>query len=195
MAPISSTDTLGGRFAPAQRRVLSRLASQSIEYGLDHGRPMPVMAGVYEADLGAPGAVFVTLKRGGQLRGCIGSLEPRRPLVEDVAHNAYAAAFEDPRFPPLRREEIEDLEIQLSVLSPAVPMRFDSEAELVAQLRPGIDGLVLIEGMRRGTFLPSVWEQLPDPWQFLDHLKQKAGLPSGYWSPTVRVERYTTESW
>jgi len=76
-----------------------------------------------------------------------------------------------------------------------VPMRFDSEAELVAQLRPGIDGLVLIEGMRRGTFLPSVWEQLPDPWQFLDHLKQKAGLPSGYWSPTVRVERYTTESW
>jgi len=193
--PGSSIDAPAERFAQPQRALLTRLARQSIAYGLDHGRPMPVAAGVYEGPLAEPGAAFVTLKRGGQLRGCIGSLEPRRLLAEDVARNAFAAAFEDPRFPPLGRQELADLEIHLSVLSPATPMQFRSQEDLVAQLRPGVDGLVMIEGMRRGTFLPSVWEQLPDPWQFLDHLKQKAGLPSGYWSPTLRVERYTTESW
>jgi AmmeMemoRadiSam system protein A len=111
-----------------------------------------------------------------------------------VAQNAYAAAFSDPRFPPLREGEFEELDIHISILSPAEAMHFTSEADLLQQLRPGEDGLVMEEGFRRGTFLPSVWEQLPTPELFLRHLKQKAGLPADYWSSTLEVSRYTTHS-
>ncbi len=138
-------------------------------------------------------ATFVTLTIGGALRGCIGMLQACRPLAEDVAENARAAAFEDPRFAPLSREEFERLEIHISVLSPPVEMAFSSEAELLEQMRPGVDGLILQEGGRRGTFLPSVWEELPDRKMFLMHLKMKAGLPGSYWSDTLRVFRYTAE--
>jgi AmmeMemoRadiSam system protein A len=130
----------------------------------------------------------------GELRGCIGSLEAYRPLVEDVAHNAYAAAFSDPRFTPLSETELIDVEFHISVLTPAAPMHFESEADLLSQLRPGIDGLVLEDAGHRGTFLPSVWESLPDAAQFLQHLKMKAGLPADYWSDNLKVSRYTSES-
>ncbi len=139
-------------------------------------------------------ATFVTLTIDAQLRGCIGTLEARRALVEDVASNAYSAAFEDPRFAPLERAEFERLDIHLSLLSAPEPIQFGSEKDLLAQIRPSLDGLVLEEGARRGTFLPSVWEQLPDPVEFLRHLKRKAGLPADYWSATLRVSRYTSES-
>jgi AmmeMemoRadiSam system protein A len=138
-------------------------------------------------------ATFVTLTMGGQLRGCIGMLEACRPLAEDVAANAVAAAFEDPRFPPLTKREFESLEIHISVLSPTEELRFSSEEDALHQIRPGIDGLILQDGFYRGTFLPSVWEELPQKALFWAHLKQKAGLPVDYWSETLRVFRYTTE--
>ncbi len=128
------------------------------------------------------------------MRGCIGSLEARRPLVEDIAHNAHAAAFHDPRFPPLSPAELADLTIHIAILQPAEALAFHSEAELLAQLRPGIDGLILQDGAHRATFLPAVWEGLPEPRQFLNELKRKAGLRMDYWSDSIQAWRYTTES-
>jgi AmmeMemoRadiSam system protein A len=127
------------------------------------------------------------------LRGCIGTLQAFRPLVEDVAHNAYAAAFHDPRFPRLSAKEYAQLHYHISILSTPEPVKFKDEQDLLAQLRPGIDGLVLEEGLYRGTFLPQVWESLPEPKTFLRHLKQKAGLHPDYWSTTIKVQRYTVE--
>ncbi len=138
-------------------------------------------------------ATFVTLEIHGRLRGCIGRLEACRPLAEDVAANAVSAAFDDPRFPPLSKEEFEKLDLHISILSPPEEMQFESEADALAQIRPGIDGLILQEGGRRGTFLPSVWEQLPDRDTFWAHLKMKAGLPADYWSDSIRLFRYTAE--
>lgn len=138
-------------------------------------------------------ATFVTLTIRGALRGCIGMLEACRPLAEDVAENAVAAAFGDPRFEPLSREEFDQLEIHISVLSPPEEMEFSSEADLLERIRPRRDGLILQEGGRRGTFLPSVWEELPEKELFLMHLKVKAGLPASYWSDTLRIFRYITE--
>lgn len=139
-------------------------------------------------------ATFVTLHVNNELRGCIGTLEARRALVADVAHNAGAAAFDDPRFPALAWSEYERLTIHISILSPPEAMRFSSEQELVDQLQPNVDGLILEADSRRGTFLPAVWESLPDPREFLRHLKRKAGLPPDYWSDDLRVKRYTVES-
>lgn len=177
-----------------QEKKLLELAAASIHYGLQHGRPLKPVLDEYDPALREPGACFVTLTREGELRGCIGSLSARRPLVEDVAENAYAAAFSDPRFYPLQAIELHELEIYISHLSEAEPIHFNSERELIEQLRPGIDGLILEEGYRRGTFLPSVWEQLPEPVDFLHHLKLKAGLPVNYWSETIHFSRYTSHS-
>ncbi len=182
------------RFNEAQRSILRDIARASIKEGLTHGHALRVDPATYDEALQQPGACFVTLHLHDQLRGCIGSLEAYRPLLEDVADNAYGAAFRDPRFVPLGAAEFDDLDIHLSVLSPATPMAFTSEADLLAQIRPEVDGLVLEDRGHRGTFLPSVWEQLPDREDFWRHLKLKAGLPQDYWSDTVKVSRYTTES-
>lgn len=190
MAPISSIEPL----APAHRAILLNVAEGSVRHGLDTGQPTAIAAGSYPAPLFARRATFVTLELAGQLRGCIGTLVAEKPLVEDVALHAFAAAFRDPRFPPLSAEELPGLAIVVSVLSPAEPLPASSEAELIAGLRAGRDGLILKEGSRRSTFLPSVWESLPDPRAFVTHLKRKAGLPADYWSPTLRFERYVTES-
>ena len=126
--------------------------------------------------------------------GCIGSLEARRPLICDVAENAFSAAFRDPRFPPLKAAELKSISLELSVLGQAERIVFDSEQDLLMQIRPELDGLILRDGNYRGTFLPSVWKSLPDARQFLQHLKLKAGLPADHWSDTLEVWRYTTES-
>ena len=173
--------------------ILLELARTSIRHGLQHGCPGKVDLEGLEAELMAIRASFVTLEKNGHLRGCIGSLEAWRPLAVDVAENAYAAAFRDRRFPPMQEDEVDALGIHLSLLTPAVPMAFSSEEDLLKQLQPGIDGLILQEGQYRGTFLPSVWAELPTPALFLSQLKRKAGLPVDYWSPTVRILRYTTE--
>jgi AmmeMemoRadiSam system protein A len=189
---MHSSDTPS--LSPQQRQTLLDIARRSIRHGLDRGVALPVNAADFEPPLRADRASFVTLKHHGELRGCIGHLEASLPLVEDVAENAYAAAFRDPRFPPLDDAEYDGLQLHISVLTPAAPLPCDCEDDLLRQMRPFKDGLILADGIHRGTFLPSVWEQLPDPRDFLRHLKQKAGLPESYWSPTLRVFRYETES-
>lgn len=176
------------------RRVLLALARQSIAHGLSHARALRVDPADYSPALQAKRATFVTLHEQGRLRGCIGHLEAVLPLVQDVAENAYSAAFRDPRFPPLTPEEADVVDIQISILTPPEPIEFDSEADLLTRIEPGRDGLILEDRGARGTFLPSVWESLTEPRDFLRHLKLKAGLPADHWSEQLRVSRYRTES-
>jgi AmmeMemoRadiSam system protein A len=138
-----------------------------------------------------PGACFITLKQGERLRGCIGSLRAHRALGEDVRANAVAAAFRDPRFKPLTADELETTSIEISVLSALEPLRFDGECDALSQLEPGIHGVVFEYGYHHSTFLPQVWEELPEPGDFLAHLKQKAGLPPDFWDAEVKLGRYT----
>lgn len=177
------------------RERLTRLASDTIAHGVRQGATLAVEPEQWPTELQEVRASFVTLHREGSLRGCIGSLEAAHPLVRDVSLHAYGAAFRDPRFRAVSAVELERIEVHISVLAIPVPMRFGSEAELIDMVRPGVDGLVLIEGARRATFLPDVWEKLPEPRQFLSQLKIKAGLAPDYWSDRVAVQRYTTESW
>ena len=167
--------------------VLTGLARAAIAGKL--GLPGPEVA--QSSWLDEPGASFVTLTIDGGLRGCIGSLTAWRHLGADVRANAVSAAFHDPRFQPLSKPEFAKVAIEVSVLTQAEPMAFTSRDDLLRQLRPGVDGLILSALGRRGTFLPQVWEELPTPASFVDHLLRKAGLPSSYWGPDVRVERYT----
>ncbi|MDE1943070.1 MAG: AmmeMemoRadiSam system protein A [Betaproteobacteria bacterium] len=140
--------------------------------------------------LAEPGASFVTLTRAGRLRGCIGTLEAHQRLLLDVRQNACGAAFRDPRFPALSQRELADTDIHVSVLTPLQPMSFRNEADVLARLRPGVDGLVLEFSHHRATFLPQVWEQLPQPHHFLTQLKRKAGLPEDFWAEDIRLSRY-----
>lgn len=141
------------------------------------------------------GASFVTLRLQGELRGCIGSVDPHRPLGDDVVHNARAAAFQDPRFPPVAREELERLQVEVSVLSPRTPIEASDEPSALAALRPGVDGIYLEYAGRGATFLPQVWENLPDPQDFLGELRRKAGLGARFWDPAIRLSRYTVEKY
>jgi len=138
-----------------------------------------------------PGATFVTLTQNGALRGCIGSLMPYRSLLDDVRANAVAAALHDPRFMPLARHELPITQVEVSLLSPLQTLHFESEADALAQLRPHTDGVVFQYRDRRSTFLPQVWEQLPDARTFMAQLKRKAGLAADFWAPDVQLQRYT----
>ncbi len=170
------------------------LARQAIadKLGVAHA-PAPDLAA--HPELARPGAVFITLTRHGNLRGCIGSLEARRPLAEDVVANARAAAFSDPRFAPLIAAELAATRVEVSLLTPAQPMSFSSEADAIGQLRPLVDGVILEVGRQRGTFLPQVWENLPEARQFMHELKRKAGLPADFWSNEVKLSRYQVQKW
>jgi len=172
---------------------LTGVARASIAEGHRTGAPLEVDLERFDPALRVRAASFVTLHIGDALRGCTGSLEPVRPLVTDVAHQAFCAAFLDPRFAPLREEEHAHLRVHVSILGPRERLSVSSEDELLATLRPGVDGLVLEEGDLRATFLPAVWAQLPSPREFLQQLRLKAGLPVGYWSKTLRVSRYTVQ--
>lgn len=176
------------------RALLLRIARQALASGLKRGKAPAVDLSTFPTLLRGYGASFVTLKIDGRLRGCIGSLSAHRPLAEDVVINAYKAGFQDPRFRPLRPEDLGRLSIKIAVLSPARPMAFTSEADLEAQLVPGEDGLILSDGPHRGTFLPMIWDSLPTPRAFLEGLKVKAGLPKDHWSNQIKVLRYKTES-
>lgn len=173
--------------------MLLDVAAAAIEHGLRTGRVLEVDPTPFPEPLRATRATFVTVERDGRLLGCIGTIHARMTVVEDVAKNAHGAVLYDPRCPKLDSDDVADLEIHISLLTEPSPMTFASEADLVDQLRPGVDGLLLEDGLHRGTFLPVVWESLPDPHDFFRHLKQKAGLPPTHWSDTVRVSRYTTE--
>ena len=152
-------------------------------------------APVRHAALAQPGATFVTLTRQGELRGCIGSLEAQRPLAQDVRENALAAAFRDPRFAPLAAEEFESVRVEVSLLTAPEALAFVDEADLMAQLRPGVDGIVFQYGRHRSTFLPQVWASLPEPEQFMQQLKRKAGLPPNFWHEEVTIARYEVTKW
>jgi AmmeMemoRadiSam system protein A len=168
------------------------IAEASIRHGLDHGAPFRVDLASHPATLAEHAATFVTLHIAGGLRGCIGSAHAWRALGADVAVNAFGAAFEDPRFDPVGRDEVDALDIDVSVLGPALPIPVESEAELIAALRPGRDGVILTEGARRGLFLPAVWASVVDAQDFIDHLKDKAGISK--WSRRVHAERFETRS-
>lgn len=181
-------------YSDTEQQILQTIARQSIQTGLTEQHPSVITPTDYSEHLQQQRATFVTLNINKQLRGCIGTLSPFRTLVDDIAHNAYAAAFSDPRFPALSQAEFAQLDYHLSILSDTSPIEFNSEVDLLAQIRPGIDGLVLSDNYQQGTFLPSVWEQLPTAKEFLQHLKRKAGLPADYWSDSIKVARYTVES-
>ena len=173
---------------------LLRVALTSIVYGLKGGAGLKADPAKHPAVLGAAAASFVTLTLDGKLRGCIGTPVAAKPLVVDVADNAYGAAFKDNRFKPLTEAELEPLDIDISLLSASQAMKFSDEADLLAQLRPGADGLIISQGDHRSLFLPSVWETLPKPADFLSHLKVKAGLKATHWSADFKAARFTTVS-
>lgn len=156
---------------------------------------LPVTPLPFDPDLESPGACFVTLTLRGELRGCIGSLEPRRSLEDDVRANALAAAFHDPRFPALSRQEWPDIDLEVSVLGPAEYRICPDEAAALAWVRPGKDGVILQQDGRRATFLPQVWEHLPDPHRFLLELRRKAGMPTHAWPSDMQVGRYPVDKY
>ncbi|MQX37462.1 AmmeMemoRadiSam system protein B [Roseospira navarrensis] len=189
--PIAATADLVERHGAD----LLRLAALGLAHGVHHGAPPPVDLDAEPEALRASGAAFVTLTRTSDdaLRGCIGSVEARRSLARDVAEHGFNAGVRDTRFPPVRAAELPGLRVSVSVLTPSVPMPVRDRADLLARLRPGVDGLILEEeGGRRALFLPQVWEQLPDPETFLAHLMRKARLRDDHWSDTIRFARFET---
>lgn len=171
----------------AEGRVLAGLAVVAVRSALLGGPTAP--AEPAEASLRAPGASFTTLERGGRLRGCIGTLTAVRPLFQDVVRNALRA-MRDPRLPPVVATEWTELDVSVSVLTPPERLVVADRDHLLAEIRPGVDGLLLTDGQRRSTFLPSVWEKLPEAGVFLDHLLVKGGWRAGGWPADLRVSRY-----
>jgi AmmeMemoRadiSam system protein A len=172
--------------------VLLPLARAAIADGLRLHHPKAAATASW---LEEEGATFVTLTERARLRGCIGTLQAWRPVGRDVVANAHAAAFRDRRFDPVQAEEFEALRIEVSLLSDPESMSFASEADALAQLRPGVDGVILNAGPQRATFLPQVWDELPAASDFMAHLKRKAGLSAGYWGDDVLLERYSVTKW
>jgi AmmeMemoRadiSam system protein A len=183
--------------SPDERQYLLQIARESIEHAAQDQESPPIDPEDAPASLQRDGASFVTLTEGGRLRGCIGSLEAERPLVLDVQKNAVNAALHDPRFPPVQPGELDELQVEVSVLSIPEPLSYEDADDLTDQLRPGVDGVVIERGWHRGTFLPQVWEKLPQPKQFLRRLCQKAGLPANAYRSgdldvyTYQVEKFT----
>ncbi|MBT4769921.1 MAG: AmmeMemoRadiSam system protein A [Rhodospirillaceae bacterium] len=173
---------------------LLEIAAKSIDHGLEKDAPLKLSLESFDPEIATVGASFVTLEIAGDLRGCIGSATAWRPLVEDVAENAFATAFCDNRFTPLKVVERKQLDISLSILTPHQQMTFSSEDDLIAQLRPGEDGLVIADGPWKALFLPVVWESLSDPHDFLSHLKDKAGLKPGHWSDSFTAHRFAANA-
>jgi AmmeMemoRadiSam system protein A len=173
-------------------RTLLRIARQSLSEALGFGEGP---GGWDDPWLREPGATFVTLRRWGNLRGCVGSIQAYRPLFDDIWRNARASAFHDSRFPPVEPHELREITMEVSLLSAPEPLPCTCEAEAIRILRPGVDGVIFECEESRSTFLPQVWEQLPDLREFLDHLRRKAGLPRGFWSPEVRISRYGVLKW
>lgn len=175
-------------YSRSQKQQMLRLARDAIAEALgvaEHRVPTQ-----HAQWLQLPAATFVTLTLNGELRGCIGTLEAHRPLVDDIAHNAVSAALHDPRFPPLTAAQLAEIEIHISILSRPQPLPVTDKQDLLRRLRPGTDGLVLQDGLYRATFLPQVWAQLPEPEAFLRHLNLKAGLAADHWSDTLGFQVY-----
>lgn len=173
-------------------KVLLPIARATLSKAL--GRPVDAVDET-SAWLHQQGASFVTLTRHQELRGCIGTLETHRSLLLDIKGNAHAAAFHDRRFSPLTEAELDSTSIEISLLSAMQPLQFSGQHEALSQLQPGVDGVVFECGRYRSTFLPQVWEQLPDVATFMAHLKHKAGLPPDFWAREIKLSRYTVSKW
>lgn len=188
-----------GGLSQEEKQILLGLAREAIQHAVNRRSLPPLDLDNLPPRLQGLGAAFVTLTKEGELRGCIGTLEAYQPLAEDVREHAAAAALEDFRFPPVRPAEVEQLEIEISRLTEPQPLEYDSPLDLVHKLRPGIDGVVLKDGFRRATFLPQVWEKLPDPVLFLDQLCLKMGSQKSAWRTrklevlTYQVEEFHEE--
>lgn len=188
-----------GGLSQEEKQILLGLAREAIQHAVNRRSLPPLNLDNLPPRLQGLGAAFVTLTKEGELRGCIGTLEAYQPLAEDVREHAAAAALEDFRFPPVRPAEVEQLEIEISRLTEPQPLEYDSPLDLVHKLRPGIDGVVLKDGFRRATFLPQVWEKLPDPALFLDQLCLKMGSQKSAWRTrklevlTYQVEEFHEE--
>jgi len=164
-----------------EKETLLKLARQALELGLRGEKFPPLEAAAQTPLLQAEGTCFVTLTQYGQLRGCIGALEPYQPLAEDVREHALAAALDDYRFPNLRPEELDEIKIEISRLTVPVPLNYADAEDLLVKIRPGVDGVVLKDGRRRATFLPQVWEKVPEKEDFLGQLCQKMGVSRNHW--------------
>lgn len=173
-----------------EQRTLLRLAREAMESAVRGVKLPPLDASTLTPRLREHGASFVTLTMGGQLRGCIGALEARQPLAEDVREHAVAAALEDPRFPPVGEDELSGINIEVSRLTRPVPLEYKDADDLLSKLRPHVDGVILSEGFRRATFLPQVWEKIPHPSAFLDNLCYKMGANPAAWR-TRHLEVFT----
>ena len=179
----------------ADKSFLKQVAVESIRVAVMEGRKCSVSGfEPYSKRLMIQGACFITLLKQGRLRGCIGTLDAYRSILEDVICNAYSAAMCDPRFSPVTTEELDQLELSISVLTEPQEVIVTSESELRAGLAPQVDGLILQDGCHRATYLPSVWEQLPDRTDFIRELKCKAGLPQDYWSSTIKCFKYQVQT-
>jgi len=182
------------QLTPEERQTLLRLARSAIERAVRGEDPPVLDQDTITSHLREPGASFVTLTINGQLRGCIGALEPSQPLVEDVRQHALAAALDDPRFTPVKPQELSQIEIELSRLSIPRNLSYRDASDLLSQLHPGVDGVILREGSRRATFLPQVWEKIPDKPAFLDNLCMKMGVPPDSWRQRkLEVQTYQVE--
>lgn len=182
------------RLTASHGPLLLGIAEDSIRHGLAHGDPLHLALGGYPAEVLEKHATFVTLDRDGEVRGCVGKLQQVHPLVREVASNAFAAAFLDDRFEPLGADELEGLALTVSLLSQPEPLPFRSEEDLLEQLVPGRDGLIIKAGPARALFLPAVWASLPGPAQFLEQLKRKAGLPVRGLPRGLKAARFVVES-
>ncbi len=191
MSEVGEVGAVAPQLGDHDRRALLDLAVAAIRARLE-GRRAVVDHALLSPALVAPGASFVTLREGERLLGCIGTIQPTDPLADDVAHNAQQAAFADPRLPSLTPAEFAVMEVKVSVLSPLEPLAVRSPGELAAAIVPGADGLLLDSRRARGTFLPSVWEQLREVDDFLAHLWRKAGLRPFDWPADLQVLRYRT---
>ncbi|OGT79379.1 MAG: hypothetical protein A3H91_00720 [Gammaproteobacteria bacterium RIFCSPLOWO2_02_FULL_61_13] len=178
----------------ADETQLLELARKSIACAVA-GKPVPrVAVGTFAAALQRPGATFVTLTKGGRLRACLGSLRAFRPLVLDLVERSHSTAGKDARFPPIRRDEVADLHMEIAILTAPTELHFKSAGDLLEQLLPGTDGLTIEDQGHRATFLPKVWSEISDPARFLARLRQKAGLSQDHWSATIRAWKYQTRS-
>ena len=172
------------------QEALLRVAAQSIVTGFERGRPLRLRESRYPEELREKGATFVNIYYNGALRGSSGSTEATRSILEDIAENAYAAAFSDFRFVPLDEDEMKQAEISISFFTRPDPIPFEDEEDLLEKITPQLDGLILKERSNRALFLPQIWKTFSSPKEFLIHLKQNAGLSANYWSPTVKVYRF-----
>ncbi|MEM7058998.1 MAG: AmmeMemoRadiSam system protein B [Pseudomonadota bacterium] len=187
-------DAEAARLSPSHRATALRVARQALESRANRGKPPAINLDSFPAPLQGIAPAFVTLTQNGRLRGCIGSLQGHQPLAQDILSNAVKAGFEDPRFKAITAPEIANTQIEIAILSAPAPMSFTDQNDLLGQLRPGQDGLILRSGRHRGTFLPKVWDNLDTPEKFFNGLKVKAGLPNDHWSDDLQVLRYIAES-